>query len=109
MTQMKALYEKVAADVTLQEKFKSITERAKDAGEEATGQALLRFAEEAGFSLTLEEMQTFFREAAEQQQGELSDQELDMVAGGKSADDTVRYVVNFSFLTTDMSCFNTKS
>ena len=109
MSQMKALYEKVAADLTLQAKFKSIMEGAKEAGEEATGQALLAFAKEAGFPLGLEEIQTFFREATEQQEGELSDQELDMVAGGKSTDDTVRNVVNLSFLTTNISCFKTKS
>ena len=106
---MKDLYEKVAADLTLQEKFKKIMDGAKEAGEEATVQTLLAFAKEAGFPLGLEELQTFFREAAEQQEGELSDLELDMVAGGKSTDDTLRYVVNLSFLTTQINCFNTKS
>ena len=103
MSQMKALYEKVAADLTLQEKFKSIMERAKEAGEEATGQALLGFAEEAGFSVDLSEAQEFFRNLAQSQEGELSDQELDMVAGGKSTAET-GYTIALSISTIGFGC-----
>lgn len=89
MSQMSALYEKVAADLTLQKKFKKIMDGAKEAGEEATGQALLAFAEEAGFSVDLAEVKQFFQKLIQEQNGELSDQELDMVAGGKTITETV--------------------
>lgn len=109
MSQMKALYEKVAADQMLQEKFKKILDGAKESAEEATGKALLAFAEETGFSVRMEEIQTFFQEVTKWQEGELSDLELDMVAGGKSTEETVQYVVRLSFLTAQIICFNTKS
>ena len=99
MSQMKELYETVAADQVLQEKFKNIMEGAKEAGEEATGQALLEFAEEAGFSVSLAEAQEFFLNPPQSQEGELSDQELDLVAGGKSTEEKI-----LSFATLNIGC-----
>jgi predicted ribosomally synthesized peptide with nif11-like leader len=84
MSKMQELYEKVAKDSALQVKFNAIISDAQEAGEAATGEKLAAFAKEAGFDVTLEDMQTFFKELSEKGEGELSDTELDMVAGGKS-------------------------
>lgn len=83
MDKMKELYEKVSKDGTLQAKFNAILSEAEEAGEAATGEKLLAFAKEAGFDATLAEMQDFFKKLVERKEGELSDTELDMVAGGK--------------------------
>lgn len=84
MSKMKELYEKVAADSTLQNKFAAIMEGAEKAGEETTNAKLLAFAKEAGYDVTLEEMQTFFKGLTENSTRDLSDAELDMAAGGRS-------------------------
>lgn len=84
MEMMKSLYEKVAADGVLQEKFNTIMREAEEAGEAVTGEKLVAFSQEAGFNVGLEEMKSFFKEISEKSSGELSDMELDMVAGGKS-------------------------
>lgn len=81
---MKELYEKVAKDSTLQSKLDAIISDAEKAGEAATGEKLLAFAKEAGFEVTLDEMKEFFKALAEKSKDELSELELDMVAGGKS-------------------------
>ena len=73
MNQMNALYKKVAADNALQEKLVSAM---KDASEEK----LLAFAKEVGFDVTFADVKAF---AAQAKSGELSESELDMVAGGK--------------------------
>lgn len=84
MSQMKALYEKVAQDADLQKKFSEILADGEKAGKEATEEKLLAFAKDAGYSLSIAEMQEFFKALEKNQSGELSDLELDMVAGGKS-------------------------
>ena len=84
MEKMKEFYDKVAGDSTLQTKFYEIMANAEKAGEKATDENLIRFAKEAGYDITLDELKAFFRELAEPKQGELSDAELDMVAGGKT-------------------------
>jgi predicted ribosomally synthesized peptide with nif11-like leader len=84
MDKMNQLYEKVAADSVLQAKFNAILSDAEKAGEAVTGEKLAAFAKEAGFVVTPEEMQAFFKKLSEKKEGELSDVELDMVAGGKS-------------------------
>lgn len=99
MSQMKELYEKVAKDGSLQAKFNAIINGAEQAGKEATNQALLAFAKEEGFDVSLEEMQEFFQNLAQPKDGELSDLELDMVAGGKNQ----RYA-DFSILTVLVGC-----
>lgn len=82
MSQMKELYEKVAANNTLQEKFAEIMKNAEAAGKEATEAKLIAFAKDAGFDVSLEEAKAFFREKAKTIE-ELGDMELEMVAGGK--------------------------
>lgn len=86
MLRMKELYEKVAADKALQEKFAEIMKESEAAGKEETEAKLSAFAKDAGYDVTLEEMQTFFKELAENENGNnvLTDVELDQVAGGKS-------------------------
>ena len=84
MSKMKELYEKVAADSKLQVKFEEIMKGAEEAGEEATKESLSAFAKEAGYDVTVNEMQEFFKDLAESKNGTLSDLELDQVAGGKS-------------------------
>lgn len=84
MEKMKELYEKVAADSTLQAKFAEIMNDAESAGKEETEVKLLNFAKESGFDISTEEMIAFFSEKSTNHASELNDAELDMVAGGKS-------------------------
>lgn len=83
MSQMKELYEKVSMDAGLQEQFSQIVKEAEQTGEQATGEKLLAFAKGAGYDVSLEEMREFLMALIEKQPGELSELELDMVAGGK--------------------------
>jgi predicted ribosomally synthesized peptide with nif11-like leader len=83
MDQMKELYEKVASDAGLQAKFLEIINNAEQAGPLETQSKLLNFAKEAGYDISLEEMEKFFKGMIDQEVSELSDLELDMVAGGK--------------------------
>jgi predicted ribosomally synthesized peptide with nif11-like leader len=83
MEKMKELYQKVAADADLQSKFTTIIQDAEKAGAEETEKKLLAFAKEAGYDIGISEMQGFFRDLAQQENNELSETELDMVAGGK--------------------------
>ncbi len=92
MSKMNELYEKVAGDNKLQVKFSEIMKDADTAGEEATKEKLIAFAKEAGYDVTAMEMQEFFKELAESKKGELSDVELDQVAGGKSSRGTTMVV-----------------
>lgn len=80
---MQELFEKTAKDATLREKFSTITKDAETAGEDATKKKLIDFAKDAGYDVTLEEMRIYFKGLAENNK-ELSDTELDMVAGGKN-------------------------
>jgi predicted ribosomally synthesized peptide with nif11-like leader len=84
MSKMNELYEKVAASSTLQEKFAEIIKNAEVAGEEATKEKMVDFAKEAGYDVTVDELQKFFKGLVESEEGALSDVELDQVAGGKS-------------------------
>ena len=84
MDKMKQLYEKVAGDSALQAKFNAILNDAEKAGEAATGEKLAAFAKEAGYDVSIDEMKAFFTNLAEKDKGQLSDVELDMVAGGKT-------------------------
>jgi predicted ribosomally synthesized peptide with nif11-like leader len=86
MAQMKELYEKVAKDSALQAKLNEILENTQEMGQTATGEKLVAFAKSVGYDITLEEMTIFFEELAEKKEGEISDAELDMVAGGKKGD-----------------------
>ena len=84
MSQMKELFEKVAKNTELQDRFNQIRLNQEKLGPEETKQQLLAFSKDTGFDISLEEMQTFFLSLQQGQTGELSDLELDMVAGGKS-------------------------
>lgn len=99
MSKMKELYEKVSKDGALQSKFNAILNDMKQVGEQATNQALLAFAKEEGFDVSLEEMQEFFQSLSKPKEGELSELELDMVAGGKSTEEKV-----LSFATLNIGC-----
>ena len=83
MSQMKELYDKVSKDAALQEQFSHIVKEAEQAGEQATEEKLLAFAKGAGYDVSLDEMKEFLMALIEKQPGELSELELDMVAGGK--------------------------
>lgn len=83
MSQMKELYEKVSKDPGLQEQFSQIVKEAEQTGEQDTGEKLLAFAKGAGYDVSLDEMKEFLMALIEKQPGELSELELDMVAGGK--------------------------
>lgn len=83
MSQMQELFMKVSQDTALQEKFSAIIHEAKEAGAEATEAKLTAFAKEAGYAVTLEEMAAFFGTLSNKNESELSETELDMVAGGK--------------------------
>ena len=85
MQKMKELYEKVAADSTLQAKFEEIMKDAETAGKEITEGRLIDFAEDCGFHISIEEMREFFSEKSKEAAGELNEAELDQVAGGKSS------------------------
>lgn len=84
MSNMKELYDKVAADLTLQEKFLEIMDGAEAAGGDVIKQKLIGFAKDAGYDVTLDEIRDLFQEKmTESKEGALSEAELDMVAGGK--------------------------
>lgn len=84
MPKMKELYEKVAADSALQAKFSEIMGTAEKDGKEATEAKLITFAKETGYEVTTIEMTEFFKQMSDEQIGELSDSDMDMVAGGKN-------------------------
>lgn len=102
MSQMKALYDQVSRDQALLEKFQNIVTEAEQAGEQATSEKLLAFAKDAGYDISLEEMREYLVVLVEKQPGELSEIELDMVAGGKATMDDVvdgaKGVVEWAFV-----------
>lgn len=98
---MRELYEKVAADSALQAKFTEIMKDAEKAGTESTKEKLAAFAKDLGYETSVEELQAFFKELLEKVEGELSDTELDMVAGGKSSDD---FALAVSIVTLGIGC-----
>jgi hypothetical protein len=81
---MEELYRKVASDSNLQTKLADILKEAEKEGKDATIEKLSVFAKDAGYDIKLEEMQSFIKELMDNDNGALSDVELDMVAGGKS-------------------------
>jgi predicted ribosomally synthesized peptide with nif11-like leader len=83
MKPMQELYDIVATDAKLQGQFYRILNEAKGESKEKTGEKLLHFAKDAGYEVSLEEIADFFKTLSEKTEEELSDAELDMVAGGK--------------------------
>lgn len=84
MSQMKEMYEKVSASEELKAQFNAILQAAKEAGEEETTKKLLKFSKDQGFTITIAEFKEYFETLENQSKSELTDVELDMVAGGKS-------------------------
>lgn len=102
MSKMKELYEKVASDSALQAKFSEIMKKAEEKGSDATAESLVAFAKEEGYEVGSEEITKFFAELSEKSKGgELSDMELDSVAGGKGE----KVVISVAFFATGM-CFD---
>lgn len=85
MEKMKELYQKVAKDDVLLAKFSDILGDAEKSGAAETEKKLLDFAKEQGYDVSINEMKEFFQSMAEHSSEELSETELDMVAGGKSS------------------------
>ena len=83
MSQMTELYNKVADDSKLQEKFTAIMKDIEKRGEAETEANLAKFAKDLSFDISLEEAKSFFKKLIDSKKGELSDSELDMVSGGK--------------------------
>ncbi|MEL7655492.1 MAG: Nif11-like leader peptide family RiPP precursor [Bacillota bacterium] len=97
MSQMKQLYNKVAHDNVLQLKFVKIIENHDHMSNSAIGDRLVEFAKDAGFQVTKEEIKGFFTELTEQQ-NELSDADLEMVAGGKGPNGiSITYLAGLNF------------
>lgn len=86
MDKMKELYEKVAHDSDLQAKFTRIMERFDGEKPDEFKERLLAFAAEAGYTIDYEEIKNFFEGMSLQPDGELSESELDAVAGGKNSE-----------------------
>lgn len=84
MNSMKELYEKVKRDDALQKKFAEIMEESNTSGKEKTETRLMAFAKDAGYDMSVEDMVSFFTEMNKKSgETELSEAELDLVAGGK--------------------------
>ena len=81
--QLKAFLEKVQVDTSLQEKLKAAVD----------ADAVTAIAKEAGFSITVEDIQSM-------QSPELSDNELEAAAGGKLVYDTHKYCATTCLTTT---------
>jgi len=88
MSQMKELYLKVSADRALREKFAELVNSVKEASQGEKDGKLSAFAKETGYDISIEEMQKFFMNLAEKQEAALNEAELDLVAGGKSNDES---------------------
>jgi predicted ribosomally synthesized peptide with nif11-like leader len=83
MSKMDELYQKVAGDAELQKKFFGILDETENLSAAGTEEKLTAFAKDAGFEISIGEMQKFFKDLIEGSQDQLSEVELDMVAGGK--------------------------
>jgi predicted ribosomally synthesized peptide with nif11-like leader len=95
MKQMAALYEKVSTDLDLQKKLLEIMQESKEVGPEETRERLIRFTHDAGFDVDFTEMQQFLKDTLEKNEGQLSEAELDMVAGGKGGGAGTAFVGGF--------------
>jgi predicted ribosomally synthesized peptide with nif11-like leader len=81
MSAMKDLYLKVAADAALQAKVGKIFEESGTDKEALVGK-LIKFGKEQGFEISKDDIIEFYK-SMEESGGQLSDEELDSVAGGK--------------------------
>jgi len=88
MSKFKEFYDKINSDAEIGAEFKKVLEEQKIAPgtpfekfNEENLNALIPFAKKAGFDFTLDEVKAFLKSNTEG--GELSDDELEAVAGGK--------------------------
>ena len=102
MSKMNELYSKVSKDGMLQAKFAELMKKTEGQDETTIGEQAVAFAKELGFDVTAEEVAAFFKELETPKAGELSDEDLDMVAGGKSSDGEVN--VRLSVYTLGLYC-----
>lgn len=94
MSHMQELFERVGKNGVLLAKFNQIVEHAEQEGKEATEEKLIAFAKAEGFDISVTEMSEYFKKLPETGAGELSDAELDMVAGGKSTHGALNIVMS---------------
>ena len=90
---VKNFYAKVNEDESLQQQLKEL---ARTSAEEST-QALIQLANEQGFSFDNNDLEAFFAETAKNLSptGELSEAELDAVAGGNTPAWILASVLNY--------------
>ena len=88
MSKFKGFYDKINSDAEIGAEFKKVLEEQKitpgtpfEKFSEENLNALIPLAKKAGFDFTLDEVKAFLKSNAEG--GELSDDELEAVAGGK--------------------------
>ena len=98
MDNIEELYNKVAADETLQAKFNEIIKNEQKEASAELIKKLQLFAKEAGYEVTADDIKKFFEDLSEKQSGPLSDAELDMVAGGKSAHGIINVITSVASL-----------
>ncbi|MDR1271958.1 MAG: Nif11-like leader peptide family RiPP precursor [Clostridiales Family XIII bacterium] len=75
MSKVSEFYEAFSKDEAMQERAKARIEAFNEAGKQAKAEAIIAFAEEEGYTFTAEELIEFSNR-------ELSDEELQAVAGG---------------------------
>lgn len=92
MLKMQELFEKVSKDAALLKTLSAIMNDAEKAGTDATKEKLAAFAKDNGFDITIDEMRDYFKEVAESKDAVLSDEELDLVAGGKAGGDQLKRI-----------------
>ena len=83
MMTMKELFLKIEADTDLQDTFKKIMEEAAH-DVNVAGKRIAQFAKEQGFDVTVEEILESFNSDAAAFGSQISDEEIDSVAGGLS-------------------------
>lgn len=83
MGNMKEIFDAVSNDSNLQSKFKEVIRKSEGVGQEEAERNLRAFAKDAGFEVTTDDIVSFSKELTGTN-AELSELELDMVAGGKS-------------------------
>lgn len=81
MSAMKELYLKVAGDAALQAKVGKIIEESGTDKDVLVGK-LIKFGKEQGYEVSKDDIVGFYK-SMEESGGQLSDEELDAVAGGK--------------------------
>lgn len=83
MGNLKEIFDAVSNDRNLQSKFKEVIRKSEGVGQEEAERNLRAFAKDAGFEVTTDDIVSFSKELTGTN-AELSELELDMVAGGKS-------------------------